>query len=803
METWGGVPPMAQLPPRHTFSQPQTCINFRSPLEYWLCFGPNSATDLEIKHMPIMLEQMVGSRPILNTQVFSWVFLVDWIMTGVVILFVIFYFNRLVGWFLSSIFKWHLWRRYHVEIKVESLQLALLGGRVFFKNFVYVGHNESITILQGSLTWRYWLYRWRHSQLDEDQGIHLRDKQQGYETRLNLHVNGLEWFVYNRTPAYDAVLESILQRDNNSKSSTSAQSEEKTSEKDTIPPQLSPTANDQRSIHHTFASSGGLSSRSSASSLSPIDKSFFMHLLPIMVECNKGAVVIGNKDTPHLLVFHIASGTSTIDMCRSKSKLDQFKIEFRTNVVKPLLEFKPNMDYVKAEPFPTQPTFNVTGDESKKKKHCLNPFEWLIWPLLLIRLLLRHRKQEPEVLPDRSNWWGFTRYHVNAGDGQHTDNRDDTVPDELEEEYGKYSILLDAPEATIVYYYDVPGTVPANPCPTREEDGPEVGNGGAPPEWGVDLIFDECTIHYGPWADRQRIPLQEMLLPRNANDALPERKRIKGEPRIYTIFNVNMKFKDNLIWRIPTRESSKNNQFYAQFRENHQLHPFRPFGWIELKAQSDSTISFIGSLVSDSDGWRNEVLFNLERAQLRSSVNHGLLFEADNHILKAAIKNPLKWNGCQQWDMANYSRDVKTFFLREHITLLSDVLTDFSEGPPIPYNLFTPYYIDITWEILEYGIFLNVNDLNIINNPSDFDDNIFVSFQGQKLFIDVHVPMEQVAVIKNKIDFSLRVSILSIPRNIDKLTSLQDLILSWMRLHGTRWRIFLTPRELAEPMTLT
>jgi hypothetical protein len=250
-----------------------------------------------------------------------------------------------------------------------------------------------------------------------------------------------------------------------------------------------------------------------------------------------------------------------------------------------------------------------------------------------------------------------------------------------------------------------------------------------------------------------------MLIPRNCTDALPERNRVAGERRIYTTFHLNMKFKESLIWRIPTREPSKNNQFYAQFRQNQELDPFRPFGWIELKAQNYSTISFIGGLVSNSDGWRNEVLFNLERAQLRSSVNHGLLFDADNHILKAAIKSPLKWNGCQQWDLANYSRDVKTFFLREHVTLLSDALSDFAEGPPIPYNLFTPYDIDITWEILEYGIFLNVNDLNIINNPSDFDDNIFVSFQGDKLFIDVHVPMEQVAVIKNKVDFNIRVSI--------------------------------------------
>jgi len=49
----------------------------------------------------------------------------------------------------------------------ESIQFAPLAGRILFKNLKYLSRNQSITVLKGSVTWRYWLWSVRE---DRSQG---------------------------------------------------------------------------------------------------------------------------------------------------------------------------------------------------------------------------------------------------------------------------------------------------------------------------------------------------------------------------------------------------------------------------------------------------------------------------------------------------------------------------------------------------------------------------------------------------------------------------------------------------------
>lgn len=73
-------------------------------------------------------------------------------------------------------------------------------------------------------------------------------------------------------------------------------------------------------------------------------------------------------------------------------------------------------------------------------------------------------------------------------------------------EYGVERNLLEAPQLDLIYYADVAGVVPDG-AQRYEAEGLEnmdIGNGGSPPEWGIELVTYSATIHYGPWADRQR-----------------------------------------------------------------------------------------------------------------------------------------------------------------------------------------------------------------------------------------------------------------------------------------------------------
>ena len=83
----------------------------------------------------------------------------------VVILFYLFYFGRLFASILSLILRTILWRRFKVWVDIGSAQFSPLGGRLLLRDVRYVGENQSINIVMGSITWRYWLWRVRQ---DED-----------------------------------------------------------------------------------------------------------------------------------------------------------------------------------------------------------------------------------------------------------------------------------------------------------------------------------------------------------------------------------------------------------------------------------------------------------------------------------------------------------------------------------------------------------------------------------------------------------------------------------------------------------
>jgi hypothetical protein len=706
------------------------------------------------------------SVSITGTRQFSWVFIVDWILALVLTIFVIFYFNRLIGTVLSTIFRWYLWHRHRIRVKVQSLQLSLLGGRIFFKNFTYVGSNEIICALQGNITWRYWLHRRRLSKLETDQteAGHVLSGDD-VPTRLGIQVDGLEWFVFNRSAAYDGLYDYFMshqqqqQQPNGSSDMGSSQNTEFASS-----PGGGAAGGDSlnKEVNHMSVDSSGKNDGSASFS---VFDNMFLRLMPVQLRCNKGSVVVGNRNTPSLLVLHFASGTSSIDVGPSKNKLDKYKMIYHTHLTRPILEMRPNIDY-------EGPNAVERLKRAKPKKQGLSQKIWSRFSRTTVQFLdrlllgkIRERQKNEDAPEDgleweKMQWKGLSRYLTRDNEENRNINTTSSSDDsELADEYGKYSTLVDAPDISMTYYYDIPGVVPFNVEDTPSNEGPDVGNSGSSPEFGATLTLNESTIHYGPWADRQRVPLQSMLLPRYCCDATPAQRRIPGQDRIYTGFKLQVDFTGDNIIRLPTREFSKNAQFIEQYKENPTAHSLRPFGWFELKFKDCSSILFNAQMMATKYGSRNNFHMDFKYPELRSSVNHGLLFSAKSHHLSGQTRYPLSWNGLQNWKVDNSSFNAKTFFLREHVTLLTDLLKDFSSGPPVKYELFTPVRYDINWTISNYAIYLNVNDLNIINNPSDFEDNTFVSLQGERLDIGIAIPLEQIYQNKTRINFNINVSL--------------------------------------------
>jgi hypothetical protein len=179
--------------------------------------------------------------------------------------------------------------------------------------------------------------------------------------RVNLVVEGLEWFIYNRTPAYDAVLAAAEGRNKPSpqqngkefgRTTTNRSSAERTSD-------ISLKQHDSESS----PINGDLEEQKTETS------SFFLHLLPMQVICKKGAIILGNTAMPTIVVAQFASADSSIDAAESRSRFDLYKMVYNVNFIRPTVQFKMNIDYKedllvrashvveKADPVPTYVRF--------------------------------------------------------------------------------------------------------------------------------------------------------------------------------------------------------------------------------------------------------------------------------------------------------------------------------------------------------------------------------------------------------------------------------------------------------------
>lgn len=175
----------------------------------------------------------VASRLFDPRSSFNWIFLVELLVGSVLTLFFLFYFNRLFATLVSYGIRAYTWHKYRVYVDIQALQISLLGGRIFFKGFRYHGENETIHIQNGYITWNYWLRVVKQtdcarcvdsnygqsvsSQEEQRTGSQLPNSEscakesgsiqaaQNLPSRISVTISGLEWFIYNRSPAYEAI----------------------------------------------------------------------------------------------------------------------------------------------------------------------------------------------------------------------------------------------------------------------------------------------------------------------------------------------------------------------------------------------------------------------------------------------------------------------------------------------------------------------------------------------------------------------------------------------------------------------
>lgn len=233
---------------------------------------------------------------------------------------------------ISYAIRAYTWHRHKAYIHIEAIQLSFLAGRILFKNLSYKSRNQSIQILKGHITCRYWLRRTRVRQNHKIKEI----ANAKLPCRIVLVLEGVEWCIYNRTPAYDAIIAATEQNEENL-SGDGGIERAKTKW----------SAAEGTSVASLHKHNSGSIPPSAVDRYTEEDDNIspFIHFLPIQVVGKKGAIILGNTNTESIVVAQFMEANLVIDAAESKSKFDLYKMVYDCIFIRPTIQIKMNIDY--------------------------------------------------------------------------------------------------------------------------------------------------------------------------------------------------------------------------------------------------------------------------------------------------------------------------------------------------------------------------------------------------------------------------------------------------------------------------
>ncbi|KAK4146748.1 uncharacterized protein C8A04DRAFT_25316 [Dichotomopilus funicola] len=720
---------------------------------------------------------------------------------GILSVFSLLYFNRVFASIVSWGIRTYTWHQYGVYIDIKALQISLLAGRIFFTGLRYHGNNETILVQNGHITWAYWLRRVRDVNVGNRKGgpqetdVAAEEGSIKLPCRVKVTLRGLEWFIYNRSPAYDSILSSLADPEITPPDTNPGRGGPGTTVPE-APAQLRRRQSNRQPSQARSSSPARFSTGSEhgkdevggqAANNNKADLPLFLQLLPIYLTCDKAAIVMGNENTKAILILKTTSLTGDIDATDTET-VDPYRQYFRFKFKNPMVEMKDNMD------FREEQADRALRDKQGAQGSLTPPKRsFLHWQKRRLREGLRdmvpfwNRSVESVApssrgigtaasqAPGSGQWQGLSRYL--------SDDVDDQKSRWASAEYGAVPTILDSPEASLTIMWDVVGKVGPEPSQLSEKppDQKRNINGADPPVWAINLSIHGGSINYGPWADRHRADLQRIFAPSLCKDAVPAQPLAEGVYRMPTQFKFYVELTDATTLRVPVREPSKNwrwkgkepappkprNNDSRKARRSKKseqpadLHQ-RPCGWLDLKVPANTTASYSMDMTASSSGYTNTLDVDLPSAEVTTSINHELLLRSKRQKISCHLSTPLGWNALRQWRFDINSDELELYILRDHVFLLIDLVDDWTSGPPSEYLVFTPFKYHINLEFPNIRLFLNLNDANIVNNPTDLEDNTYLIISSPLLTSTTCIPIDQYRPSENAIPFDIRADTASV-----------------------------------------
>ncbi|KAF7376210.1 hypothetical protein MSAN_00036100 [Mycena sanguinolenta] len=676
-------------------------------------------------------------------QTFNEFLLIGCICVVISLVLYFFYWNRLIAFLLGWFFRFLYWNQgpFSIWLEIGSIHFSILTGRILIKDFRYHSSNQTIKIVRGSIEWRWWIRRPASGDDIAPTGAMDDPKQsRSASCRVQISLQGFEWFLCNRTAAYDAIVTQMGAKlpSRPASRTTGHQSSQRSN---TAPGYTASVFAGSLRLPVAFQRAWQWIRRQ-LPTLDPKD------LLPLGIEVTKGAIICGNPSTPNLLVAEFRRTAGMFGIVQSRSKYDLYKQLLHLTFEQALIRYVQNEDYRG----PMVATGELLQNHVKKRSKIEQIFTHLshqsfakLWRHLKLYVATRKFPTNHSAKPSTP-----PRSH-----GKHKSFDEDTPvgANFATFEYAIERKLLEAPLLELTYYTDVVGDVPSLPHPVDTEPG-DIGNGDMGPEWGIDLVIRGGFLRYGPWADRQRAELQKTFFPPTYQN-VEETPRLKpGDKRAWTAMQVFIELRDDTTLYIPFREASKNWQWDGKTDVQRRPKKREPAS-IHVTVGDRSSINYTVPMVASAAGYESVVEVHLDTVEVTSSLNDIKLVSAESCRVRGELPSPLQWNARRVWKFSISLRQPVLYLLRDHINMFTDLGKDWASGPPSDYHRFVPTVYAVELELHHYELNLYVNDQNIIDKPLIREENALLIARGTRLKNVAEIPSDTFRPESTTIAFSV------------------------------------------------
>ncbi|KAF9450414.1 hypothetical protein P691DRAFT_468038 [Macrolepiota fuliginosa MF-IS2] len=683
--------------------------------------------------------------------------LVACILIVVALILYFFYWNRFLGCVLGLALRVLYWNQegFSCWIEIGSIHFSILTGRVLLKDVHYHSSNQTIKIVKGQIQWRYWI---RQPMTEDELYVKGEEHQLDFRVlscRIQITVQGFEWFLYNRTAAYDniiAQMEESLNR-NISRSTDRNRSSQKLNRFDSMPSRgpsrLRRTLRVPATIQHAFTWF-----KEQLPVLDPKE------LLPLGIQVSKGAIICGNSSTSSLLVAEFSVCQGTFGITQARSRCDLYKQVLALKFHNAVIQMAENERYV--DPMSTLgEVIHDRVDQYPTLKNAssyisYNSF-WRLWrQLSLYPLTLKYGVNRQR----QRNFRASAPPRRRSKRGKGVEEETPVGADFSTLEYAIERKILETPTLEMSYLVDIVGDVP--PVELQEHPGTyEFGNGDVSPDWVLELIVHGGIVRYGPWADRQRAELQKVFFPPTYQTVEQTRPVGPGDKRIWTALQIFVELRNETTLHVPFREASKDWQWDGLVEVPKRSRRREPVS-INVMVGDRSSIHYSVPMVADSSGYEGVFEVHLDDISVTSSLNDIRLVAAESCRVHGDLPSPLKWNDERTWAFDVTLRQPILYLLRDHINMFTDLGKDWASGPPSDWQRWVPTIYAVNFNLYHYKIHLYANDQNIIDKPLVCEDNALVILLGDKFETNVIIPSNKFRPESTTVQIAVRAPDLSI-----------------------------------------